>query len=161
MDIRKWGLDRIMQLPDGCFGRRWPIIFSGTVTASAIAYYISEMALPERCVIWQLFAWTPIVGSLEPFNLNERFSYKLGDQLPNAAIFASQEELFAAADMIVGGERSFYPFAGVLNLRQPVMSSGRRITIRVHNFSVITLLFCTGIVISSVPNEVPDCLVSA
>ncbi|GAI86378.1 unnamed protein product, partial [marine sediment metagenome] len=28
MDIRNWSLDQVMQLPDGCFGRRWPIVFS-------------------------------------------------------------------------------------------------------------------------------------
>ena len=161
MDIRKWGLDRIMQLPDGCFGRRWPIIFSGTIVSGAKGYFISELALPERSVIWQLFFWCPAIGGLETFNLSIFAAYAIGDQLPSAAIWPTLEPLFQGVDRVIIPTGAFYAFTGVLNMKVPVMTSGRRICLRVQNSSTISLLCCSGLVISSVPNEVPDCLLSA
>lgn len=97
---------------------------------------------------------------MSSLNLEVVFSYKIGDQLPTAAIFPTLEPLFPGVDSFFAAERGFYSFAGVLGIRQPVMSSGRRICLRVQNTAAYTLPFCTGLVVSSVPNEVPDCLVS-
>ena len=53
MDIRNWPMNRIMQLPDCCFSRRWPVGVSWLGEAVSVGYDISEAGLPERCVIWE------------------------------------------------------------------------------------------------------------
>lgn len=161
MDIRKWGLNKIMQLPDSCFGSRWPIIFAQELLGSATGYYISEIALPERSVIWQLFVHVPGVGGMALSTLAVHFNYKLGDQTPTAANFGAMEPLFKGIDYLIAGEKLLKPFSGVLSFRQPVVASGRRVCLAVENFETVLMPFTTGIVVSSVPNEVPDCLISA
>ncbi len=81
MDIRNWPLDRIMQLPDHCFGRRWPITLLTPVVQTVTYYDISEMALPEKCVIWELvfYGYGVLGGELTGW------SFALGDVLPTTA----------------------------------------------------------------------------
>ncbi len=156
MDIRNWGIDKIMQLPDSMFGRRWPIMFADNIDTTVRSFYISEIALPEMFVIWEVFGWVPAIGGVIPTPLNIFFSFKLGDQLPTELTYGAMEPLFRGVNNIIIGERAFLPFSGVLHLRQPVQSSGRRICFRAYNAMAGSMNFQTGIVISSVPTEVPD-----
>ena len=160
MDFRSWPLNKIMQLPDECFGSRWPIFFAGGVAAANTGYYISEMALPERCVIWELFIHLTSQGGMAIENWDMDFIYKLGDQLPTAANLAAMETLFKGVDFIQAAEKTLRPFSGVLRMRMPVASSGRRICLAARNNDTEYVTGHTGLVISSVPTEVPDCLFS-
>ncbi|GAH58066.1 unnamed protein product, partial [marine sediment metagenome] len=77
MDIRNWPMDRIMQLPDECFGRRFLVSCSLAYADAGSTFDISEIALPEACVLWSLnVAW---------YNEDTATHYirlALGDQLP-------------------------------------------------------------------------------
>jgi len=161
MDISNWGIGRIMELPDHLFGARFLINFGGDLANGVTGYYISELALPEKCVIWSLFINESAFGGMAVVPQDLQFTYKLGDQLPTAANLAAMEPLFKGVDYAIGGEKIILPFSGVLGLRKGVESSGRRVCLRVGNFTTDAAAFSTGIVVSSVPKEIPDWMISA
>lgn len=149
-----------MLLPDCCFGRRWPIIFSEYLKGGETRYYISELGLPEWCVIWQLFASIRLSAGMVAMEWDVYFTYKLGDQTPTAANFGTLEPLFKGVDQRLGAELVFAAFNGVLGMRQNVNSQGRRICLSVFNSMEPGLVFTTGLVVSSVPKEIPEWLSS-
>jgi len=54
MDVKNWSFDRIMQLPDWCFGKRWWIgEYIGT-TAAELVYFTIKDRLPDRFVLWSM-----------------------------------------------------------------------------------------------------------
>jgi len=97
MDIRKWPLDQILQLPDHCFGRRFPVGVAGNPFAQTISYEISDIALPEVCVLWELAFWS---WSTDAQLIS--VVLKLGDQIPaNAAQFDALEDFVRAVGVFV------------------------------------------------------------
>jgi len=160
MNISQWPIGRIMQLPDFVFGRRWPIIFSGLLTTVSTEYYISEMALPDVCVLWELtFFTTPVSTAVVPPVMP--LSIYLGDQLPTTdAEMALMEPLFPEADEIVDGLRSFRGRGNLSRLRKPISAQGRRVVMRTEIGAVVPGTFVVWLIFSSVPKEVPDWLIS-
>lgn len=54
MDISRWSLDRIMQMPDWCFGRRWWVGTNlGTSLAEAVPFLVEE-SVPDVFVLWDV-----------------------------------------------------------------------------------------------------------
>ena len=160
MNIRDWPLDRIMQLPDHCFGRRWPIIFS-LKEPYELYFYISEMALPDYCVLWELYVCSSGVAAVgpPPTLWDVDVSFKLGDRLPaNLVEFTAMEDIFTGADEIVNGNRVVRPVLN-LSMRMSIHSAGRRVVVRVDQTGYNAPV-SIGLVISSIPMEVPDCLLS-
>ncbi len=160
MDIRNWPIDRIMQLPDCCFGRRWPVgVYAGSNT-TAEYYDISEAGLGDKCVIWSVHFISQ--GSATSLL---RFSLALGDTLPTTpAQFDALEPLFSDLGrrdvtrriLDLGG------FGVQINIpmRYPVMAQGRRIVMFLQIVgSDISQPFVI-LVISSFPTEVPEWLIS-
>lgn len=160
MDIRNWAVDRIMQLPDCCFGRRWPVLLRFAATEGFQHYDISEMSLPEKCVLWELGFWCWDAAQTAPWFV----SLKLGDQLP-----ATDAEFVALADFMSGFGQYFggvYRMSGVWNssiwirnLKVLIPSAGRRLVGRVTKLTTNVDSRVVA-VISSFPTEVPDWLVS-
>lgn len=160
MDVRGWPLDRIMQLPDNCFGRKWPIYFGALVPESGYLYYISEIALPERCVLWELFYKSTAFDELTFMDHLTYLSIALGDKLPATdAEFNALETFIPETDTIVGGchvlVKDMY-----LSPRKVIFASGRRIVIRVSSPNATHGQWTLGLVFSSLPSEVLDCLLS-
>lgn len=158
MDIRNWPIDRIMQLPDCCFGRRWPISVSMEQATKATYYDISEAGMPERCVIWSFVPW--MSGYTAEF---VDVSLALGDVLPaNDAEFDANEVLFRDIGVIAGGRRrvtlSHNPGPLVLPLRLPIEATGRRLIGRFVWTATGGATILVILVISSIPTEVPDWL---
>lgn len=160
MDIRNWPMNQIMQLPDHCFGRRWPIGVNAYSSATTEGWDISEVALPEQCVIWELSGW--IGYSLQQI---ETFRLALGDQLPTTTAEMDRlEPLFNGLGRTEAGPRRIE--AGrlttffIMNLRMPVMSSGRRLVLEVVSSGTGVGRLQVAVVVSSIPREVPDCLLS-
>lgn len=160
MDIRNWSLDQVMQLPDHCFGRRWPIVLIKTALGPGVAWDISDMALPEQCVIWEVFWW---------INADEFMDYlidmRLGDHLPAAAgEFIVMEPLFRDFGLHTNNGYSIVPaWNGAfyrLSVRMPIAAAGRRLVVQFYNTLSGSVYGGAGIVISSIPKEVPDCLLS-
>lgn len=160
MNIRNWATDRIMQLPDCCFGRRWPVgVYAGAGTMGT-HYDISEAGLGDKCVIWSLAL---ITGGAS--TASHRISLAMGDVLPTTlAQFDAFEPLFSDLGMRGAARRSIYlgAFGIVVNLtmRQPVMAQGRRL---VGLFEIVAADIVAPqaiIEVSSFPTEVPDWLIS-
>jgi len=160
MDIRNWPLGKIMQLPDCCFGQRWPISISGETTAVAPVFDIAECALPEKTIIWELHGST-VAPSVDRANC----ILKVGDHLPaNAAEFNAMEYLFGCMDLVTYGrsavEIGTNASIHLSRLRYPVLATGQRFVGYFQTASASSLLVQVTLVVSSVPMEVPDCLVS-
>lgn len=153
-------MGRIMQLPDCCFGRRWPIGVAQEQEAVGAYYDISEFALPERCVVWGLYVWLPVYSTTAV-----EITLSLGDQLPTTdAQFDALEVLFRDIGFIVGGRRTIRssrsPSVLTVPLRMPVTASGRRLVGRFAWGASIANSVYTIIVVSSIPTEAPDWLLS-
>ena len=160
MDIRHWGLNRIMQLPDHCFGRRFLVSSNMNVLAAQRVWDISEVALPDVCVIWELVIM--VAGTFGTFLWVQ---IALGDQLPAAvATFDALDPLFMGLGEQGAEPRTIRVEAdNVLHLdrlRMPVAAQGRRLVVEMTTDDGITASGMVAIVVSGVPKEVPDWLVS-
>lgn len=160
MDIRNWPLDKIMQLPDCCFGRRWPISVSFHQPVVAEVFDISKTALPEKCVIWEVFYYA--YGEDVDY---ARVALALGDQLPaDMAAFDLNEQIIHQLGRHSQIEYLMYIGANsgplVIPLKIPLAAGGRRLIGRFENLALGFQFFLAGIVVSSVPTEVPDWLIS-
>jgi len=160
MDVRNWPLNKIMQLPDCCFGRRWPVTVAIGEVSLGTYYDISEMGLPEVCVVWAWYYMTNSAGVI-----NTIFSLALADTLPTTdAEFDAGEVLFPGMGLRNGLRREFSLSARcgnlVLSTKEVLQSGGRRLVGRFEVLADTTLPTVVGVVISSTPKEVPDWLVS-
>jgi len=160
MDIRNWPLGRIMQLPDECFGRRWPIITSREIAMGATDEWLVKPALPERCVLWD-FAMQQcgVAAGIHWFKV------ALGDNEPASdAAFDAFERLWPGDfenTVEEGGMFFMYPPRLVIPSRMPIVSMGRTFAVQVHNGNGVENLYVNIVfVVSSIPTEVPDCLLS-
>jgi len=160
MNIQNWGIGRIMELPDWCFGRRFMVSCALDLAAATRAWDISEVALPEWCVIWELF----IVGTGD-FGKEISVRIALGDQLPAVvAVFDALDPLFMGLG-VQGAEPRYLNVNGVRELsmrrlRMPVAANGRRLVIEGLTPEAKTGSLFVAIIVSGVPKEVPDWLVS-
>lgn len=158
MRIDNWPLDRIMRLPDWCFGRRyWVGSYSGSTTGVA-NYHISEEQLPDKFVVWGVFISNRSPACLEAL----RLTIRLGDHAPaNVADALTMERLFKniSVPTIV---YEFYVAQNAVTWvplqRQLVESSGRRIAFVSNGDQVIQYEMTVGVQISALPKEVPDWL---
>jgi hypothetical protein len=160
MNIQDWGIGRIMQLPDCCFGRRFVISFSGYNLQNSAVGVISEISLPDRCVLWTMATWTRyqmgIIG-----NSIITFNFVLTDQIP-AAVAAWQlaEPLLSGQDEVHLGQRVVRGNITLDNLRMVIPAQGRRVALRVYENADIKCEWAARLVFSSIPTEVPDWLLS-
>ncbi len=160
MDIRNWPMDRIMQLPDCVFGRRWLMACEKRSVSDTEAFDITELALPEKCVIWNLALDT---SPGEGLNLYVRLA--LGDQLPTTtAMMSALEPLFPGLGFQGAEPREITLRSGVFvvswPLRMPVASAGRRMVLGVMGAETPRVSARVVIEVSSIPTEVPDWLSS-
>ena len=157
MDIRSWPMDRIMQLPDHCFGNRWPIGVSKNSSSAAGVFSLSAAALPDRCVVWFMTFWAEA-----QYTETGKVELRLGDHLPVATVdFRLLDPLFTGI-FDEDGNRSAFSFTadtlGVLNcMRMPVFAQGRRLVVRFENSGGTPAALGVVLVVSSMPTEVPDC----
>lgn len=160
MDISRWGLSKILTLPDGMLGARFPVGLHVLTEAGQIGWDISEIALPEKGVIWEVVFWSkPTAASLD----GVRFA--LGDQLPasNAAMMLLEPALPSVG---ANGQEprlihpTYLATHYIHGLKRPFEAKGRRLVMEVDpaggQVADITAVFT----ISSIPREIPDCLFS-
>jgi len=160
MDISRWGMDQVMMLPDHCFGTRRVLTMCGEGTIAIPAFDISETGLGERTVVWGAGVWNELADTLASF-----VRFKLGDQLPaTLAEFDALDDMFPEM-ACVAGYRSILAVRGEtailwLPMRRMFQTSGRRIVAALGAIALSEAIGMCGIEISSVPREVPDCLLS-
>jgi len=157
MDIRNWPLERVMQLPDCLFGRKWIVAESLSVAGGAEGFVISADALPDRCVVWTMF-----VSAYRDGTAPAVAEFRLGQQIP------ADLTAFRLLDPIIGPagftgivrsalQCSSYGLLAAIDIRLPILSSGRKLVLRLEAIGAVALVIQAGIVISSIPNEVPEC----
>jgi len=160
MNVSQWGIGQLMQLPDCFFGSRFGVFVGLNFTAPGTNWDISEIAIPEKCVIWEVHASAcPFMGTVADFRL------ALGDQLPtNTAMMDLLEPLLPGLGL-QGAEPRQFSVGGsmgvhLVNLRKPLVSMGRRLVLEVVMGAGDVTDMKVDIVVSSMPTEVPDCLLS-
>ena len=79
MDISNWPMDKIMQLPDSAFGTKFSVFMSGLAAAAATTFFISDFALPDRCVLWEVSISIREQANISSFHASN-VSLKLGTQ---------------------------------------------------------------------------------
>lgn len=127
MDISNWSLDRIMQLPDHMFGRRWLVSITCYGHDQITDWGTTLASMPERFVIWDMHLQRAFksVDSLY-------WTFRLGDVVPaNAAEFNAMELLFPDITGTLFGRSSFTvdytECPHFHSLRMPIQGSGRKI----------------------------------
>ncbi len=160
MDISKWPLDMIIALPDWCFGRKYPVSITLRANSDTLVFDIAEMALPEPCVLWSIH--------IEPYYVDHHNGYMrlaLGEQL-----VTTEAEFMLFTPLIHGFgsqgndprkiENSQYTGPLVLNIRQVLDARGRKLTGMAIAVVDKSYRCRVTIVVSSIPKEVPDWVVS-
>jgi hypothetical protein len=159
MDIRDWPLDMVMQLPDCCFGRRWSYAYGQEVQEDASAFQLITSALPERFVVWERHQWyaAPLGAGM---NDDEFFvQWLLTDDVPTTVAEAATRRILFETDVLaVQGLRCFSGWLHLDRLRMPVQSGGQGLVLAMVSGGSDNATIGAGIVVSSVPKEVPDWL---
>lgn len=158
MDIRNWGLAKIMRLPDWCFGRRSIVSCHIRDDAAAQVWDISELELPTRGVIWS-------VGYIVETNYSTGHTIRigLGDQLP-----ATNAEMMTLDPLIPGlgidgpEPRLIYvtqvPNFVRFTMRQGCNFMGRRLVIEFNKDAQLDEHVIVAVEVSGIPAEIPDWL---
>jgi len=158
MDIRNWPMNRIMQLPDCCFGRRWLVACAAETAEAGDEYAIVGAGMPDRAVIWEInvtmeFAITQVVG-LE-FAWAERL-------VTTAAEWSGLQKMFPCQGQKDGADYNFWASSGssviTANLKLPSPALGKRPSVRLDDGSTSGKDVTVYFTISSLPTEVPDWL---
>lgn len=156
MDVSRWPLDKMEQLPDFVFGRKY---FIGTISGkdgTGAEFVVSDEKLPNRMVVWGFYC----TGRQEAMTSWE-ITYRMGPLMPyNGNSFMELPRVFQGL-----GHPSFMneiwsqngnPMF-VMGLRQFVEPQGKRLVIALTtNDGTGYREFSMGIVISTLPREVPD-----
>jgi len=160
MNIRDWPLGQIMQLPDCCFGRRFAVCLELAPKATGVFWDIGEVALPEKCVLWEL-----VIDVHCDEAQTGALRLALGDQLPTTTAMMDALDPLIMGLGIQGADPRTIEFRNELEihlrrLRVPILAAGRRLILEVSRGPVILWVVNVMAVFSSMPTEVPDCLVS-
>ncbi|MBA7630461.1 hypothetical protein ES703_37983 [subsurface metagenome] len=159
MNVSRWSLDKLMQLPDWCFGKRWWIgEYIGT-TAAELVYFTIKDRLPDRFVLWSML----VQGTDREAGTGINLTIKLADRAFDDDSFWNADRLFHQ----IASEGMVYEFFLDVNgyfylpyIRSAHESKNNRIcgAFKVRNEETpcenqIAML------ISSVPREVPNWVV--
>ncbi len=160
MNIRNWGPGQKMQLPDHCFGQRWPVSVSFLKVNQATIFDISELAFPDVAVIW--YYYISMTGGSASV---ARVKLALGDALPvDNAQFNALEPLMREIGVWDGVGRflstTFQGYPVNFPMRKLIYPQGRRLVGRFNITAIGTFQCFVTLIISGLPNEVPDCLLS-
>lgn len=156
MRVDDWPLDKIMLLPDWCFGRR--LMYSCTINPTSLTWDwdISELAFPEIAVIWG-FHFSANDGSI----LLDNLTLTLGDQLPTSVAMANRLEPMFPGWGVHGPEprriiTSRFGTDSMFGLRYPIRANGRRMIFGGQCRSGSSIRCGIWVSVSGIPREVPD-----
>ncbi len=159
MRIDNWPLDRIMRLPDWCFGRRWWVGEYMGGTGGVAEYRIGVENLPDKFVVWGILISARSPACLEALRLTVR----LGNVLPAVPADLNVLKRIYQGISVPTITYEFYVNPnGVtwINAGRIIHeSNGRRLVMLANGDQVITYEMTVGVLISSMPKEVPDWLV--
>jgi len=160
MNIDNWPMDRIMRLPDWCFGRRWWIGEYMGATDGKINYRLGDEGLPDKFVLWGLLTSCRAPVCLQAI----RLTIRLAEHTP-----ASMEDANTMERLLKGISRAGIGYELYVNQngvtwinceRQLIESAGRKLALVSNGDQAIAYEMTVGVLISSLPKEVPDWLIS-
>jgi len=159
MDISHWNMNQVMQLPDCCFGRRYPACCTCRSADATTKWDISEATLPEAFVLWNLII-VPIYSTQGTNWI--RLAY--GDQQPTTTAEMDILEPVMQGLGVQGAEPRkiyMYTYSGPVDvpMRMPVAAAGRRLILEVGPIDSAEISCHVMIVVSSIPKEAPDWLI--
>lgn len=160
MDVSKWPLEEVMALPDWCFGKRWWIGMSlNSALAEAVPFFLDEN-VPDVFVLWDVLLMSaPATGQTrwdmtirlckqEPTTANVRQFRRLLRGLANPTDYYEIQ-------VPGGGLLHFGPMRNLIEARNDKIGGiFKRIDGTAPQQGQI------GFLISGIPREVPDWVVS-
>lgn len=160
MNILNWPEYKIMMLPDWCFGRKWWIGEYMGSTTGRIYYRLGEEQLPDWFVLWGVLVCCRSPNCLEAL----RLTIRLGDHTPASVTDAQKMERLLKKISIPSIVYELYVNQnGVIwinDQRQIMESKGRRLALVSNGNQAINYEMTVGVLISAVPREVPNWVVS-
>jgi len=160
VDISKWPVRKVMRLPDWCFGDRWPISLHVLTSIGAWQFDIAGLGCGDVFVLWDLW----IYGGSEVAD-QEHLRLTMGQALPaTMAENSVNEDLLPDFGRAVGVRRVIgvwvpcylrFPL-----LRMPIALNGRRVILEVEPDSIGQRKVWCGMVVSELPKEVPEWVLS-
>ena len=160
MDIRNWPMDKIMQLPDHCFGRREMLQLAVDLTGAGSVYSLNPAGLPDKMVIWEVNAAVrAVLASTIHIGL------ALGEQLPASDAEYNALELVFPNVISSDEDRGEFELCvnsafSITRIRFPVIAQGRRLIAKFTRHQGNATEGVIAVVFSSIPNEVPSWLCS-
>ena len=150
-----------MCLPDWCFGTRWSTGLYVTCPATDPAWDISELSLPQACVLWEVVFWT-----CQSLAVGDYFRLALGFQVPTSLAMMNALDPLLPGVGVPGPEPRHIVgmgngFGMRFTMRQMIQANGRKVVLELNPATLVNKEIQVILVFSSVPREVPDWLLSA
>lgn len=160
MDIREWPLDKLMQLPDWCYGSRWAIITNIRVAGVETLQWLVKDPLPDKIILWELGTFRCTVPAIYSW-----IKFSLGDHEPkNAADFDTFEPLFWGDlnNEVKSGAIYLNPTETIqISMKRGIETKNKQFAIQTYNAHASSYMVVSAkFIISSIPTEVPDWLFS-
>jgi len=161
MDISKWSVGKIMQLPDWCFGARWWVGEYMGSTGGEVYYRGGEEVLPQRFVLWGILISARSVNCLEALRLTIRLAGSAVATVADAKMLERLLKGVSISDILYEFYVNQNGVTWVGCERQLVEPNGKKLSLVTNGDQSIAYEMTVGILISDLPTEVPDWLVKA
>ncbi|NVM23073.1 MAG: hypothetical protein HWN68_14980 [Desulfobacterales bacterium] len=158
MDISNWDINRIMQLPDWCFGRKWLVGLHAELTGASSKFDLSEFNLPDIAVIWEVTFMVARVSST-----SVRFTLALSDHQPvDDADFEKLEPVLKHVKSRMGFRYSLEAndlmAIRLSELKTPIESKNRRLACKFRRVIGQSTGGQAMVTVSYLPREIPEWL---
>jgi len=160
MDISNWPNYKMMMLPDWCFGQRWWIGSYAGNTTGKIYHWCAEENLPDKFVVWGILLCFMSPADAQAMRVTIRLARD------TAAITADVKGCERLCKGVSSHKIQYELFANqngvtwINNLRIIVESKDRKLGFVTNGDQAIAYEGTVGVLISGVPREVPDWVVS-
>lgn len=161
MDIRNWSLNKILQLPDHCFGPRWWVGDYMGSTTGVVTYKLGGEALPHRFAVWGVLVSARSPACLEALRLSIRLAGSAASSTATAKLQRRLLDGISHHDTLYELNPNPNGMTWIGCERQIVEPSGGRLSLIANGDQVIAYEMTVGVLISAVPAEIPDWLVKA
>lgn len=156
MNIEKWTVDKIMQLPDHVFGERYLISCELAVSGDNIAWSISEYSFPNKAVLWSvnvMWAYSSVTTAFVRMGMAMK--------IPTSAAQMDQSlPILPECGRVGTKPRKLYGFQyngmEAYFIRKLIQPQGRKLVIESNAWTDKAIVIRVGAVVSAIPKEVPD-----
>lgn len=160
MDISNWPDHKIMMLPDWCFGRRWWVGSYAGNSNGQVYYYCTEENLPDKFVVWGILLTFQENAATQAIRVTVRLARNTADITAHAMTLERICKGISSTGIQYEFNANQNGMNWIDNLRTIHDSRDRRIAFATNGDQVIAYEGTIGVLISGVPREVPDWVVS-